>query len=212
MLGSVAGVYSGSPPESGRPTAISFAAGAAGPNYLFGFGPKRGKYAGRQFHDDFKGNIGAKPLAGASVKNKKKKRDIPFLLFVSCSVGVFGIGRPGWRYGFSGASAAGKPRAQNRSHSPSQINWKKRFFPVADPPAASRGIRVLAESFAAPVASRLYRMIWLKRGSGFLLFLNAAAMEKISSAAALGPAAFVAAYHKKQCLIRWGKRLNYFNR
>ena len=89
MLGSVAGVYSGSPPESGRPAAISFAAGAAGPDYLFGFGPKRGKYAGRQFHDDFKGNIGAKLLAGASVKNKKKKRDIPFLLFVSCSVGRF---------------------------------------------------------------------------------------------------------------------------
>ena len=94
-MGSVAGVYSGSPPESGRPAAISFAAGAAGPNYLFGFGPKRGKYAGRQFHDDFKGNIGAKPLAGASVKNKKKKRDIPFLLFVSCSVGVFWH-RPPW--------------------------------------------------------------------------------------------------------------------
>ena len=71
---------------------------------------------------------------------------------------------------------------------------------------------MLAESFAAPVASRLYRMIWLKRGTGFLLFLNAAAMGKISAAAALGPAAFVAAYHKKQCLIRWGKRLNYFNR
>ena len=106
----------------------------------------------------------------------------------------------------------GQTSSTNRSHSPSQINWKKRFFPVADPPAASRGIRVLAESFAAPVASRLYRMIWLKRGTGFLLFLNAAAMEKISAAAALGPAAFVAAYHKKQCLIRWGKCLNYFNR
>ncbi len=77
-------------------------------------GQKEENMLAGHFHDDFKGNIGAKPLAGASVKNKKKKRDIPFLLFVSCSVGRFLASAA-----LAGAMAfPGQPRGQTSSTKP----------------------------------------------------------------------------------------------